>query len=228
MEPQDLSRLISTLGLDLSPEELAPALYHASYANERGVESNERLEFLGDAVLDLTVADILFHRFPDRDEGELTKLRAVLVSRPVLAEIARELNLGDYLFLSPGAEELGVRDRPSVLAAALEAVLGVIFLYKGYEFSRGFVERLYGERIAEAATRRSEDYKSLLQELAQRRFGGLPRYRLLEEEGPDHEKVFTVEVSLGGKRVLGRGRNLKEAEQAAAKRLYLQLEEVTD
>ncbi|MCD6541529.1 ribonuclease III [Candidatus Bipolaricaulota bacterium] len=228
MESRDLSRLVSDLGLDLPPEELTPAFYHASYANEKGLESNERLEFLGDAVLDLTVAEILFRRFPERDEGELTKLRSVLVSRPTLAEIARELGLERYLLLSPGAEELGVRERPSVLAAALEAVVGVIFLHKGYEFTRGLVERLYGKRIAEAASRRPEDYKSLLQELGQRRFGELPRYRLLEAEGPEHEKVFTVEASLGGESAIGRGRNLKEAEQAAAKRLYLALEGISD
>ena len=228
MEPDDLSRLLDVLGLDLSPAELVPAFRHASYANERGLESNERLEFLGDAVLDLAVAELLFRHFPDRDEGELTKLRAVLVSRPVLAEIARELGLEKHLLLSQGAEELGVRKRPSVLAAALEAVIAVVFLHKGYEYTRTLVERLYGARIERVAAKRPEDYKSLLQELGQKRFGELPRYRVLETEGPEHEKVFTVEASLGGESAVGRGRNLKEAEQAAAKRLYLRLEELTD
>ncbi|MGY4706864.1 ribonuclease III [Candidatus Bipolaricaulota sp. J31] len=207
---------------------MTPALRHASYAHEAGLESNERLEFLGDAVLDLAMADILFHRFPDRDEGELTRLRSVLVSRPMLAEIAGELGLGKYVLVSEGAEELGVRERPSVLAAVLEAILAVVFLKKGYEHTRELVQRLYGERISRVAARRPEDYKSLLQELGQKRFGELPRYQLLETEGPEHEKVFTVEVSLAGERAVGRGRNLKEAEQAAAKRLYLSLEELTD
>lgn len=228
MEPNGLARLVDALGLDLPPAELVPALRHASYANVYGVESNERLEFLGDAVLDLAMSELLFLRFPDRDEGELTKLRAVLVSRPVLAEIARKLGLEQYILLSPGAEGLGVRERPSVLAAALEAILAVVFLHKGYDYTRGLVERLFGKRIAEFAARRPEDYKSMLQELGQQRFGELPRYRLVDEEGPDHEKVFTVEVSLAGERAVGRGRNLKEAEQAAAKRLYLLLEELTD
>ncbi len=228
MDSQDISPLIAALGTDLSADEILPALFHASYANEKGLESNERLEFLGDAVLDLCVAEILFRRFPDRDEGELTKLRAVLVSRPVLAEIAKELDLGRYLRLSPGAEELGVRERPSVLAAALEAVIGAVFLKLGYGPTRDLVERLYGERISQIAARRPEDYKSLLQELGQKRFGELPRYRVLEAEGPEHEKVFTVEASLGGESAVGRGRNLKEAEQAAAKRLYLRLEGLTD
>ncbi|NOX44669.1 MAG: ribonuclease III [Caldiserica bacterium] len=228
MEPRNLSSLTSALGLDLEPRELVPALRHASYAHETDLESNERLEFLGDAVLDLVMADILFHRFPERDEGELTRLRSVLVSRPVLAEIAGELGLGRYLLVSPGAEDLGVRERPSVLAAALEAIIAVVFLKRGYEYTRAFVQRIYGERISQVASRRPEDYKSLLQELGQKRFGELPRYALVEAEGPEHEKVFTVEVSLGGERAVGRGRSLKEAEQAAAKRLYLSLEEITD
>lgn len=228
MEPRDLSSLARGLGLEIPPEELLPAVSHPSYAHERGLPGNERLEFLGDAVLDLAVAEILFRRFPERDEGELTKLRSVLVSRPVLAEIARELGLGRYLLVSEGAEGLGVRERPSVLAAALEALIAVVFLKKGYGCARDLVERLYGERISRVAARRPEDYKSLLQELGQKRFGELPRYRLLEAEGPEHEKVFTVEVSLGGESAIGRGRNLKEAEQAAAKRLYLRLEELTD
>jgi ribonuclease-3 len=228
MEPQDVSPLIAVLDLDLEPRELIPALRHASYAHEAGLESNERLEFLGDAVLDLVMADVLFHRFPERDEGELTRLRSVLVSRPVLAEIAGELGLGRYLLVSEGAEELGVRERPSVLAAALEAIIAVAFLRKGYEYTRDFVRRLYGERISEVATRQPEDYKSLLQELGQKRFGELPRYALVETEGPEHEKVFTVEATLGGERAVGRGRNLKEAEQAAAKRLYLKFGEITD
>lgn len=228
MQPEDLSLLIESLGLNISPEELAPALYHASYANEKGLESNERLEFLGDAVLDLAMADILFHRFPDRDEGDLTKIRAVLVSRPMLYELAREAELGQYLFVSEPAEELGVRERPSVLAAAMEAIFGVAFLRRGYPYVKDFIERLYGKRIDEVAARRPEDYKTLLQEMAQKRFGELPRYRLVGTDGPEHDKHFTVEVSLAGESALGRGRNLKEAEQAAAKRLYLRLEELTD
>jgi len=228
MGSQDLRPLLSALGLDLEPGELTPALRHASYAHEAGLESNERLEFLGDAVLDLAMADILFHLFPEGDEGELTRLRSVLVSRPMLAEIAGELGLGEYLLVSEGAEELGVRERPSVLAAALEAILAVAFLKRGYGYARELVRRLYGERISRVAAQRPEDYKSLLQELGQKRFGELPRYRLIGTEGPEHEKVFTVEVSLGGERAVGRGRNLKEAEQAAAKRLYLGLEDLTD
>jgi len=110
----------------------------------------------------------------------------------------------------------------------LEAVIAVVFLHKGYEYTRTLVEQLFGARIERVAARRPEDYKSLLQELGQKRFGELPRYRVLEAEGPEHERVFTVEVSLGGESAVGRGRNLKEAEQAAAKRLYLHLEGLTD
>jgi len=202
------------------------ALTHASYANETGEgEANERLEFLGDAVLDLALADILYHRFPERDEGELSKIRAVVVSRPVLAEVARRLELGPLLLLGKGEEQAGGRERPSILAAALEALFGVVFLHLGYATARELAERLLGEEIERYAAERSPDYKSLLQELGQRRYGALPAYNLIESEGPEHKKVFTVSVELGGSKALGRGRSKKEAEQAAAKRLYLRLEE---
>ncbi len=212
----------SPLGLAL-PEALArEALTHASYANETGIPSNERLEFLGDAVLSLAVTDILFRRFPERGEGELTRIRAVVVSRPVLAEVAQKLDLGRHLLLGKGAEEAGARERPSVLAAALEALLGAAFLAHGYEVVRDLVEKLFSEEIGRYA-QEMPDYKSLLQELVQARFGGLPEYRVVAEEGPEHKKVFTVEALAGGHSALGRGRSKKEAEQAAAKRLYLAL-----
>jgi len=213
---------LSPLGLPL-PEGLArEALTHASYANETGYPSNERLEFLGDAVLSLAVTEILFHRFPEREEGELTKIRAVVVSRPVLAEVARKLGLGQHLLLGKGAEAAGARERASVLAAALEALLGAAFLAHGYETVRSLVENLFSSEI-ERYAQEIPDYKSLLQELVQERFGGLPEYRVVAEEGPEHKKVFTVEALAGGQSALGRGRSKKEAEQAAAKRLYLAL-----
>ncbi len=212
------------LGLSLPAELLQEALTHASHANETGLPSNERLEFLGDAVLSLAVTEILFHRFPEREEGELTKVRAVVVSRPVLAEVARRLGLGPHLLLGKGAEEMGARERPSVLASALEALLGAVFLSHGYGAARDLVGNLFAEEIARYA-HEVPDYKSLLQELSHKKFGVLPEYRVIAEEGPEHKKVFTVEAAAGGHSALGRGRSKKEAEQAAAKRLYLALSE---
>lgn len=210
------------LGLSLPAELVREALTHASYANETGHPSNERLEFLGDAVLSLAITDILFRNFPERGEGELTKIRAVVVSRPVLAEVAQRLQLGKHILLGRGAEEAGARERPSVLAAALEALFGAVFLTYGYEKVRDLAEALFSEEIGRYAEE-IPDYKSLLQELVQKRFGSLPEYRVVAEEGPEHKKVFTVEVAAGGRTALGRGRSKKEAEQAAAKRLYLAL-----
>lgn len=217
-----LDQILSFFGLNLPQELLREALTHASYANETGLPSNERLEFLGDAVLTLAVTEILFRRFPEREEGELTKIRAVVVSRPVLAEVARRINLGKHLFLGKGAEEAGARERPSVLASALEALLGAVFLAHDYQTVRNLVEELFAGEMARYA-QEVPDYKSLLQELVQARFGGLPEYRVVAEEGPEHKKVFTVEAQAGGYWALGRGRSKKEAEQAAAKRLYLTL-----
>lgn len=222
-----LISLLARLGLDLPEELLRTALTHDSYANENGGESNERLEFLGDAVLDLAAADLVFRLYPERDEGELSKLRAVVVSRPVLAEVATGVGLGELLLLGKGAEEGGARSRPSVLAAALEAIVGATFLIHGYPAVRALAEELLGPHIAAYGAEPAPDYKSVLQELGQARFGELPRYEVLSAEGPEHKKVFTVRASLPGGQATGRGRSKKEAEQAAAKRLYLGLAEET-
>lgn len=221
-------RLFEGLGVSVPDELLRVALSHSSYANESGGVSNERLEFLGDAVLNLALAEFLYRRFPERDEGELSKIRAVVVSRPVLAQVARRLGLGEHLLLGRGEELAGGRERPSILAAALEALFGAVFLSHGYEEARGLAERLLGPEARRYAAERSPDYKSLLQELGQRRYGALPAYEVVQSEGPEHKKVFTVSVELGGSRAVGRGRSKKEAEQAAAKRLYLDLEEKLD
>jgi len=225
MAREKLSALLERLGVKIPLPLARTALTHSSYANEAGGEDNERLEFLGDAVLDLALADFLYHRFPERDEGELSKIRAVVVSRPVLAQAASRLGLGAHLLLGKGEELAGGRKRPSILAAALEALFGAVFLSHGYEKARELAERLLGQEAERYAAERSPDYKSLLQELGQRRYGALPAYNLVDSEGPEHEKVFTVSVELGGSKALGRGRSKKEAEQAAAKRLYLDLEE---
>lgn len=214
--------LLARLRLDLPADVLQEALTHDSYAHEHGGRSNERLEFLGDAVLDLVVAEVLFRSFPEREEGELSMFRAAVVSRPTLAEVAARLGLGDLLLLGKGAGESGARRRPSVLAAALEAVVGAVFLHHGYEGARALAEEVLREPLREAAVG-SPDYKSLLQELAQAQYGALPLYEVVGTEGPEHSKVFAVQVSLPGGNAVGRGRSKKEAEAAAAKRLYLRL-----
>ena len=196
------------------------ALTHPSAAGDaqHPLEHNERLEFLGDAVLDLVVAEAFYHRFPDRSEGELSRMRAAVVCEPTLARVGRRLGLGPLLYLSHGEEASGGRDRPSVLAAAVEAVIGALYLTAGLDAARAFVLRgMAGELEEAAAGRLFEDYKTHLQEVSRRVFGQDPQYRLVGEEGPDHRKTFHVEVHVGG-RVAGKGsgRSKKEAEQAAA------------
>jgi ribonuclease-3 len=221
-----LAALGRRLGLGIAPARLREAFLHSSYVNERSeeLESNERLEFLGDAVIELAISEYLFQNFPRYSEGELTKIKSVVVSGPVLAERARELGLGEALFLGVGEEESGGRGRRSILADAFEALVGLVFLEKGYERAAQFVvEQLRDEVEKVEKHQRTMDYKSLLQEEAQRR-GERPVYTLLQEEGADHQKVFTVRVAVAGLEGIGRGRRVKEAEQAAAKQVYFKLE----
>ncbi len=222
--PQALLEKLAARGIELDEEAIAPALVHASALSERPeLPSNERLEFLGDSVLELAVADYLYRTYPEWDEGALSKLRGVVVSRPVLADVGRALDLGEHLVLGRGEEQSGGRGRSSIISAAVEALMGVVFLHKGYETARRLAVDLLAEEIERASQEESEDYKSLLQELGHREYGTVPVYRTMDSEGPEHRKVFTVEAQLGGVQVLGRGRSKKEAEQAAAKRLYIQL-----
>ena len=212
--------------LRIPASKLRQAFLHSSYVNERSeeLESNERLEFLGDAVIELAISEHLFHLFPGHTEGELTKIKSVVVSGPLLAERASDLGLGEALFLGVGEEESGGRARRSILADAFEALVGLIFLESGYERAAQFVVEQLGPEVEKVERhQRSWDYKSLLQEEAQRR-GVRPVYTLLQEEGADHQKVFTVRVEVAGYEGLGRGRRVKEAEQAAAKQVYFKLE----
>ncbi|MCR4405113.1 MAG: ribonuclease III [Candidatus Acetothermia bacterium] len=212
--------------LRLPASKLREAFLHSSYVNERPEEgeSNERLEFLGDAVIELAISEHLFHAFPFHAEGDLTKIKSVVVSGPVLAERATALNLGAALLLGVGEEESGGRSRRSILADAFEALVGLIFREAGYERAARFVvDQLRAEVEKVERHQRMTDYKSLLQEEAQRR-GLRPVYTLLQEEGADHQKVFTVRVEVAGLEGLGRGRRVKEAEQAAAKQVYFKLE----
>ena len=196
------------------PEHLEVALTHSS-AGEGW--NNETLEFLGDAVLDLAVSDLLMSRFPTAREGELSKMRAALVNAEVLAEKARAVDVGRWLHLGKGEERSGGRDKPSILAAAYEALLGAIYLDAGYERARAVVEVHFGADVAERVALGTRDYKTQLQELTQRLFRETPTYTLVEESGPDHEKRFVSEITIAG-RTWGRGvgRSKKTAEQAAA------------
>jgi ribonuclease-3 len=199
------------------------ALTHKSYVNEhRGetLQDNERLEFLGDAVIDLAVSHRLMERFPAAREGELSKIRAALVDEAALSRIARDLDLGDLLRLGRGEELTGGRQKSSLLADALEAVVAAVYLGGGLGPVLTLVDRFLGEAFARAAAGTLDrDYKTQLQELAQSRMRATPRYRVVAEHGPDHSKVFDVELEVRGE-VVGRGagRSKKDAEQAAAKR----------
>ncbi len=207
-------------------ELLENALTHSSCANEsRGkLQSNERLEFLGDSILGMVVADYLYRHHPDLPEGELTRTRAALVCEESLVEVARELNLGAYLRLGKGEEAGGGRERPSIRADAVEAVLAAVYLDGGIGSARKIIQRYILSREVAGLTK-PRDYKTALQELVQRESGQILRYRLTGEEGPDHDKRFFVEVDLNGSPVgSGTGRSKKEAEQMAAKAAIAGLE----
>ena len=211
------------------PALLDQALVHSSYVNEnpeRAPGSNERLEFLGDAVLGLVVADELFAAYPDQDEGKLTELRTHLVRRDTLARAARELKLGEAVLLGRGEEASGGRTRPTNLAHAYEAVVGAIFLDGGLTTARRFVSRSLGAEFKSIADRAfPQDPKSQLQELSQSLYQSTPAYRLLESEGPDHARRFTIEVVVEGKALgKGKGRSKQEAEKEAARKALARLE----
>ena len=203
-----------------NPAMLREALCHSSYANEhRGAQlrSNERLEFLGDSVLGFVMAEYLFRNHPDLPEGDLTRMRAALVCERSLYEVACRLNLGRYLQLGRGEEAGGGRERPSILADAVEAVLAAVYLDGGMKPASALICRFLTGSVGEAVEERRRDYKTALQELVQREAGQILTYQMLDEHGPDHAKVFTAEVLVNGKGIgQGTGRSKKEAEQAAA------------
>jgi ribonuclease-3 len=198
------------------------ALTHRSFAFEHGLEvTNERLEFLGDSVLGLVVTDMAYAAYPEMAEGELAKLRAAIVNMQALADVARGLDLGEVVLLGKGEEGSGGRDKASILADALEAVFGAVYLDRGLETVRALIDRLFRPRM-EAWTRGEgdRDFKTSLQELASRSRRAIPEYRI-EERGPDHEKQFTATVLIAGEPLgTGVGRSKKEAEQQAAREAY--------
>lgn len=198
---------------------LEHAMTHSSYANEHrgaGLTSNERLEFLGDSVLGLVVADYLYKKHPDMPEGELTRTRAALVCEGSLHEAAKGLDLGHYLRLGKGEDAGGGRRRPSILADATEAMLAAVYLDGGMEAVRPIIRALILDKEQEKAADR--DYKTALQELVQRTPGAAVYYKLVRESGPDHCRSFEMEASVDGRVIgTGAGRTKKEAEQMAAK-----------
>ncbi|MCL2670248.1 MAG: ribonuclease III [Syntrophaceae bacterium] len=201
---------------------LDTALTHRSFVNEStelGLRDNERLEFLGDAVLELTVSDLLMRVFPECDEGELSKRRASVVNEQPLAELARHFRLGAYLLLGRGEENSQGRTKPSLLANAFESVVAALFLDANFDKTSAFVRRLFLPLVEEESpSPLYRDYKTAVQEVCQVRFCELPRYQVLSEAGPDHDKRFQAGLVLG-KEVLatGWGKNKKEAEQQAAR-----------
>jgi ribonuclease III len=197
------------------------AFVHASYVNEhkdKKKEHNERLEFLGDAVLELVVTDYLYKNFPEEGEGILTNWRAALVKGKHLAEIAVQLDLGVYLYLSRGEERSGGRKKNYILANTLEALIGAIYLDKGYETAHEFIDSFILKKLGAILEQRQHiDSKSHFQEIAQEVMGVTPEYKLVKEEGPDHNKVFTMGAYLGGEFVAeGTGSSKQKAEQHAA------------
>ena len=225
-----LEALQSVLGFSFKdPSLLQLALIHRSYCNENGLDPSEcyeRLEFLGDAVLELTVSTELFTKFPDADEGQLTKTRSSLVRRETLAQVARRIDLGSYLFLGKGAETTQGREQDSVLAAAFEALIAAVYFDQGNEFTRQLILRLMDSELsrAEEIGRPPENPKSRLQEMVQAQGMNPPVYELVSSDGPDHGPVFTVDVLVNGQVVgTGTGGKKSDAEGAAARAAFAAL-----
>jgi ribonuclease-3 len=210
--------LVEALGIAIGSELLERALMHRSFAYENGgLPTNERLEFLGDSVLGLIVTDTLFRSYPDLPEGQLAKLRAAVVNMRALAGVARGLDLGSYVRLGKGEEGTGGRDKSSILADTLEAVIGAVYLDKGLVAADALVHRLFDPVIARSARLGAGlDWKTSLQELTAAEILGVPEYHV-EESGPDHQKSFRAFVRIGSQTYgEGEGRSKKEAEQQAA------------
>ena len=213
-----IEQLEERLGYNLDPELLQRALTHRSYAYEHGgLPTNERLEFLGDSVLGLVVTDTLFRGHPDLPEGQLAKLRAAVVNMRALADVGRSLELGRHIRLGRGEEGTGGRDKSSILADTLEALIGAVYLSQGLESAAELVHRLFDPLIAISATLGAGlDWKTSLQELTAGLGLGVPEY-VVAESGPDHQKLFSAVVRLGAETYgQGSGRSKKEAEQQAA------------
>lgn len=228
LTPDALHRLESALNHPIGNVSLfAEALIHRSYLQKLppGTHSNERLEFLGDAVLSLIVAEYLHKRFPEAEEGDLTKTRSRLVNRKALSVYGKALHLSDFIFMSPSAAQAVHQGGDTILADAVEAIIAAVYLDAGFVAARSLVLRMINNALEQRAVLITDDnYKSLLLEYAQSHGLGIPRYVIVHEEGPDHERTFTVDVLLGNVRQgNGSGKNKKNAEQAAAYQAYQRL-----
>ena len=221
----ELAGLIDALGTDVDADLVDRAVTHRSFAYENGgLPTNERLEFLGDSVLGLVITEELFRRHPDLPEGQLAKLRAAVVNSRALAEVARDLGVGQYLRLGRGEQASGGRDKSSILADAVEALIGAVYIDRGTEPARELVLRLFGGLLdGSAQLGAGLDWKTSLQELAAGQSLGVPDYQVTES-GPDHAKTFRATAFVGGEPVgEGEGRSKKEAEQRAAERAWTDL-----
>jgi ribonuclease-3 len=221
---KDLQQILSQAQAKINykfkePTLLSQALTHSSYANEYGLENNERLEFLGDAVLELSISREIFSRYPRATEGDMTRLRSNLVNEACLASVAREIDLGECLFLGKGEQVQGGGQRDSVLSDALEAIFSAVFLDGGYDCASKCIIRLFKNKWPEdiSKTTPKKDYKSKLQEETQKLFKKRPVYTLIDSYGPEHDKTYKVRVTLpGGETFDSEYGNVKRAEQMAA------------
>ncbi len=231
MKTDKFESLDKKLGYTFKDSELLiQSLCHSSYVNEQidsTLEDNERLEFLGDAVLDLAISHILMLRFKDAAEGDLSKFRATVVDEAGLYEVALRLGLGDYLLLGKGEEQSRGREKPSILADTTEAIIGAIYLDAGFDTAMEIIKGLFSSLLERVGTGELvHDFKSLLQEYSQQSCKTLPRYRLIKETGPAHDRSFQVALSLKGEVLAeGEGRSKKEAEQNAAREAFFYLKE---
>ena len=226
MPPDDLAKLETQLGYRFADKALLrEALRHSSWVNEHlreDLRDNERFEYLGDAVLNLIIGQLLMERYPEMREGDLSRNRAKLVSEPQLAALARQLDLGRFLMLGKGEAQTDGRNKSSLLADAFEATLAALYLDGGFDRALAFVSQLYSPLLQDIPSRtQSRDFKSRLQEAVQLRHHEVPRYEVVGESGPDHQKTFRVAVNVCGLTAEGQGGSKKKAEQDAA-RLGLQ------
>ncbi|MFA9557426.1 ribonuclease III [Evansella sp. AB-rgal1] len=222
-------QFLSSINITYNIEDLfIQAFTHSSYVNEHRIrphDDNERLEFLGDAVLELAISQYLFKNYENMSEGEMTKLRAAIVCEPSLAKIADELHFGDYVFLGKGEEMTGGRRRPALLADVFESFVGALYLDSGMDSVYNFLQAYVYPKIAEGAFSDMMDYKSQLQELIQREGQGHIQYKIVQEKGPAHAREFVSEVWLENNQLgKGLGRSKKEAEQMAAQKALQKLE----
>lgn len=222
--PESLEKLEIVLGVAfVDKKHLLTAITHRSYLNEHREavqEHNERYEFLGDAILELVVTDFLFHKYPEKPEGDLTAIRAALVNTVSLSDVATNMNINDYLLLSKGEERDTGRARQYILANTFESLIGALYLDQGYDAAKEFIASHLFDRTEIIVQKRLwQDAKSRFQEVAQEQMGTTPSYETLSQTGPDHDRVFTVGAYVGASKIAeGKGRSKQEAEQAAAEK----------